>query len=147
MTTVLVDSAGVPEPSPEISRRLSAISPGLHLRFLRATQQHWAVCQTWGQNDARWGRIQSGEISPDRAFDILGYLPLDCPVEQSPALLERMLRTYPKDDVQKMADAVFAHNETAPQAEAMDAAIAEVLDMPDPSAVVPKKRGRPRKNP
>lgn len=147
MTTVLVDSAGVPEPSPTIARRLSAISPGLHLRFLRVTQQHWAVCQTWVQNDVRWGRIQSGEISPDRAFDIIGYLPMDCPIEQAPALLERMLRTYPKEDVQKMADAVFAHNEAAPTAQAVEEAIAEVLDMPDPSAAVPKKRGWLRKNP
>jgi hypothetical protein len=145
MGTVLLNSAGMPEPSPEISRRLTAISPGLHLRFLGSTGQHWAVCQTWDANNTGWARIQSGEVNPDRAFDIIGYLPVDCPVEQAPALLERMLRTYPKEDVRNMADAVYAYNETTPAAQAVEQAIAEVLDRPDPT-MAKRPRGRPKKN-
>ena len=142
---VLYNSAGRPEPSPEIARRLKAIDAGLKLQWITGVAGNWAVTMRWPEHSPKWARVQSNEVSPDRAFDILGWLPMDCPLDEAPALIERMLRTFPSEDVQKLANAVQGWNDTkAGQAE-VEQAIAEVLDMPDPSAIKPKKRGRPKK--
>lgn len=142
---VLYNSAGRPEPSPEIARRLQAIDPGLKLQWVTGVAGNWAVTMRWPEHSDKWRTVQNGSVSPDRAFDILGWLPMDCSLDDAPALVERMLRTWPVEDVQKLANKVQQWNETqAGQAE-VEQAIAEVLDMPDPSAVKPKKRGRPRK--
>ena len=142
---VLYNSAGRPEPSPEIARRLQAIDPGLKLQWVTGVAGNWAVTMRWPEHSPKWRTVQSGEVAPDRAWDILGWLPMDCPLDTAPPLIERMLRTFPNEDVQKLANAVDRWNEKkAGQAE-VEAAIAEVLDMPDPSATAPKKRGRPRK--
>lgn len=142
---VLYNSAGRPEPSPEIARRLQAIDPGLKLQWVTGVAGNWAVTMRWPEHSPKWRTVQSGEVAPDRAWDILGWLPMDCPLDTAPPLIERMLRTFPNEDVQKLANAVGEWNEEkAGQAE-VEAAIAEVLDMPDPSATAPKKRGRPRK--
>lgn len=139
---VLFNSAGQPEPSPETSRRLRAIHAGLFLKFLGDSEPFWAVCMTWEPEDRRWATVQSGEVNPSRAFDIIGYLPMDCPAEQAPGYLERMFRTFPRDDVRKMADHVEEYNATAPVAAAAEEALAEALDMP---VEAPRKRGRPKK--
>lgn len=140
---VLYNSAGRPEPSPEIARRLQAIDPGLKLQWVTGVAGNWAVTMRWPESSDKWRTVQSGEVAADRAWDILGWLPMDCAVDDAPALIERMLRTFPSEDVQKLAGAVGQWNvEKAGQAE-VEAAIADVLDMPDPTA--PKKRGRPRK--
>jgi hypothetical protein len=138
---VLLNSAGQPEPPTDVVKRLRALHAGLHLKFLEYTAQHWAVCMSWNAEDRRWERVQQGEIGPASAYDIIGYLPLDCGVDEAPAYLERMFRQYPKDEVRNMADHVAAYNETAPVAEAIEAALTEALDVP----VLPKKRGRPKK--
>jgi hypothetical protein len=138
---VLLNSAGQPEPPTDVVKRLRALHAGLHLKFLEYTAQHWAVCMSWNAEDRRWERVQQGKIGPASAYDIIGYLPLDCGVDEAPAYLERMFRQYPKDEVRTMADHVAAYNETAPVAEAIEAALTEALDVP----VLPKKRGRPKK--
>jgi hypothetical protein len=147
-TTVLLNSAGTPEPSPEIQRRLRKVHPGLHLRLLGVTNEHWTICMGWPENDSRREWIQRGEYDPDKAYDIIGYLPLDCSVDQAPALLERSLRAYPKEEMSRIAENVTAYNSSAPVQEAVESAIAEVLDSADPSGALVKRRpGRPRKNP
>lgn len=144
---VLLNSAGTPEPSPEISRRLRMVHPGLHLKLLGATQEHWAICMSWGENDSRREWVRRGEYNPDKAYDIVGYLPLDCSVDQAPGLLERSLRAYPKEEMSRIADSVSAYNMKYPLDNAVQEAIAEVLDSPDPSGVVKRRPGRPRKIP
>lgn len=141
---VLLNSAGRPEPSPEIQRRLGAIDPNLSLRWVAGIGSHWAVTCRWREGDRRWEWVQTGVTPPDRAFDIFGYLPMDCPLEQAPAYIERVFRTFPRDDARKMADAVASWNDDKAGTEEMEEAVAEVLDMPDPTQA-PKKRGRPRK--
>jgi hypothetical protein len=143
---VLLNSVGHPEPPTHVVGRLRAIHAGLSLKFVDHTGEHWAVCLAWQPEDTRWARVQSGRTDPASAYDIIGFLPVDCPAEQAPAHLERVFRTYPKDEVRNMADAVLKYNDSVPVAEMVEEAIAEVLDRPDPSVVVPKKRGRPRKN-
>lgn len=140
---VLLNSAGRPEPSPEISRRLAAITPRLTLRWLEGIGPSWAVCLAWPEGDRRWERVQTGKTRPDRAFDIIGYLPRECSLDEAPAYLERMLRDYPRDEVRNMTDAVARWNEQEAGKAEVEQAVAEILDSPNPT--VPKKRGRPRK--
>ena len=140
---VLLNSAGRPEPSSEVSRRLKAIHAGLHIKFISDGDGFWSVCMSWEPEDARWATVQSGEISPERAFDIIGYLPLDCSADQAPPYLERMFRTWPSDKVRTMANHLDRYN-AGVVADAVDEVLGEVLDMANPSA--PKKRGRPKKS-
>ena len=139
---VLLNSTGQPEPPTYVVKRLRALHAGLHLRFLDQTGEHWAVCMDWQPDDRRWEWVQRGSTDPNAAYDIIGYLPILCGADEAPAYLERTFRQYPKDEIRNMADHVQAYNESAPVAEAVNAALTEVLDAPDPA---PKKRGRPRK--
>jgi hypothetical protein len=140
---VLYNSAGRPEPSPAIVRRLRAIDSGLGLQWVTGVAGNWAVTMRWPEQSEKWRLVQSGELPADRAWDIVGWLPMDCPLDDAPALMERMLRTYPREDVQRLANAALQWNEEQAGQEEVEAAVAEVLDLPNPAA--PKKRGRPRK--
>lgn len=137
---VLFNGAGTPEPSPETARRLRGIHAGLFLRFLPHVESHWAVCLHWQSDHPGWARIQSGEVAPDLAHDIIGYLPMDCGVGEAPAYLEHMFRAFPRDEVRRMADAVHQHNQTVPVAQAAEQAIADVMDLADPSQTTPKRK-------
>jgi len=138
---VLLNSAGLPEPPTHVVTRLRALHAGLSLKFLTQTGEHWAVCMAWQPDDRRWERVQQGETDPASAYDIIGYLPVDCAVDEAPAHLERVFRMYPKDEVRNMADHVQAYNESAPVDAAIEEALVEALESP----VLPKKRGRPKK--
>jgi hypothetical protein len=85
--------------------------------------------------------VQTGQTDPASAYDIIGYVPVDCSVDEAPAHLERVFRTYPKDEVRNMADYVQSYNESAPVDAAIEEALVEALESP----VAPKKRGRPKK--
>lgn len=141
---MLLNAAGRPEPSPEVVRRLKAIDPRLKVQWVAGIGGNWAVTCDWAENDRRWEWVQQGRTGRDRAYDVFGYIPFDCPLDEAPALIERMFRQYPRDDARKMAESVLRWNEeSAGQAE-VEQAVAEVLDMPDPTQA-PKKRGRPKK--
>lgn len=137
---VVLSHRGTPEPSSEIQRRLRAVHPRLFLRYVEVFDSHWALCMRWDENDRRFAELQQQTLDPDRAFDIVGYLPMDCSPDQAPAYIERSLRQYPVEEVRRVADYVQNYNASAPVAAAVEEAIAEVLDNP-----LPKKRGRPRK--
>lgn len=138
---VLLNSAGQPEPPTAVVARLRALHAGLSLKFLTHTGEHWAVCMAWQPEDRRWERVQQGETDPASAYDIIGYLPVDCPTDEAPAYLERTFRQYPKDEIRNMADHVLDYNAQAPVAEAIEAALTEALEDP----ILPKKRVRPKK--
>jgi len=139
---VLLNALGSPEPSPTIERRLREIHSGLHLRFVQGA---WGVCLTWTDDDTRRQWIQNESYSPAQAYDIIGYLPMDCPPDSAPGYLSKMFREFPRTDVNRMLDALDAFNAQPAQA-AVEAAIAEVLDGADPSGTAKRGRGRPRKN-
>ena len=140
---ILFNAQGRPEPSPEVTRRLLAIDPGLFLRFIDHVGAFWAVCWAWPKTDRRWEGVREGSIDPAKAFDIVGYLPMDCPVDSAPAYLERMLRTFPKEEVQRMADSIEAFNSSGSALSALvDQAIGEVLDHPDPTGKAKRRRAR-----
>jgi hypothetical protein len=135
---VILNAAGTPEPSPQVQRRLRAAHPGLFLRFLPQSGEHWAICLEWGANDPRRAKLQDGSVDPARAHDIIGFLPMTCSADEAPAYLERSFRTFPREDVQRMADDVTA-SFSAPAQQAVEQAIAEVLDNPNPAGT-PKRR-------
>lgn len=141
---VVLNHRGNPEPSSEIQRRLRQVHPRLELRFIDGFDAHWAICLRWAENDARWGRVQSNEVDPSRSIDIVGYLPMSCGAEEAPAYLERSFREYPLDEVRRLADFVSQYNTVQPAQQAMQEAIAEVLDGANPASQ-PKRRGRPPK--
>jgi len=141
---VVLNHRGTPEPSSEIQRRLTAVHPRLSLKYIDGADQHWAITMRWDEHDPRWGMVQSQELDPNRSLDIIGYLPMACGMDEAPAYLAKAIRQYPKADIQALTDRVIAFNETTPIANAMDAALAEVLDNPNPAGT-PKRRGRPPK--
>ena len=141
---VVLSHRGTPEPSSEIQRRLRQVHPRLELRFIDGIDAHWAICLLWAENDPRWRHIQSQAIDPNRSMDIIGYLPMQCGVSEAPAYLERSLREYPSDEVRNISRDVLQYNMVQPMQQAMQHAVAEVLDNPNPSAQ-PKRRGRPPK--
>jgi hypothetical protein len=124
-----------------IARRLREIHSGLHLRFVQGT---WGVCLTWTDGDTRRQWIRNESYDPAQAYDIIGYLPMDCPPDSAPAYLTKMFREFPREDVNRMLDAMEELNAQPAQA-AVEAAIADVLDSADPSQTAPKRRGRPPK--
>ena len=124
-----------------IQRRLREIHGGLHLRMIQGS---WGVCMSWRDNDARREWIQTEAYDPSKAYDIIGYLPMDCPPDSAPGYLTKMFREYPREDVNRMLDAMEELNAQPAQA-AVEAAIAEVLDSADPSGTAKRKRGRPPK--
>ncbi len=143
---VLLNALGRPEPSPEVSRRLTAIHAGLSLRWIPGAGENWAVCMAWQPEDGRWQYVQNGSYDAHLTYDIIGYLPMNCGPDEAAPYLERSFRTFPREDIQRMSDAMANWN-TGNIQEALDAAIGEVLDSPDPSLGMdaPRKRGRPRK--
>ena len=129
---LILNSAGKPEPSPEISRRLRFIHPGLHLRFIEIFDSNWAVCMEWGEKDARRERIQQGLTSEDKAFDIVGYIPLHCGIDEAPSYLERVFREFPGDEAISLLERMDYYNRI-PAQEAAEQALAEVLDSSNPA--------------
>lgn len=140
--SVILNALGNPEPSAEVSQRLRAIDPKLFLRFIPHLPEHWAVCRGWDEQDDRWAEVRSGNADPARAHDIIGYLPMGCSQAEAPAYLERVLRSYPKEDVSRLADRVLAFNQTGAVQDEVQAAIAEVLDAPDPTGKTKVRRGK-----
>jgi hypothetical protein len=139
--TILLNERGNPEPSPDIQRRLRGIHPRLSLRFMQSAPGNWAVTLGWGDDDPRKERVRTGLTSLDRAFDIIGYLPMNASVDEAPAYLSRMFRTYPLDHVRSIADHIANFNATEPLRDAVEAATADVLDSANPAGT-PKARRR-----
>jgi len=140
---ILVNPAGIPEPSPEIQRRLRAVHGGLKLRLIDTGVPTWGVCMEWQSDDRRWEWVQNESYDARMAYDIIGYLPLDCSIEEAPAYLGKMLRAYPVEDIQRLSDSVSNYN-TGVVNTAVDEAIGDMLDSADPSTIR-RGRGRPRK--
>jgi hypothetical protein len=115
--TLILSAAGTPEPSSEIQKRLQRVHPDLALKYLAHIGQSWAVTMQWDANDRRQAQVRAQEIPASKAFDIIGYLPMDCSLDDAPGYLERMLRTFPSDASKRAAD--FVANEFAPASEAL----------------------------
>lgn len=140
---ILLNAQGRPEPSPEVTRRLLAVDPALFLRFFDHAGAAWGVCMAWPKSDVRWAEVQAGRVDPTYAFDIVGFLPMDCPVDEAPAYLGKMLRDFPKDEVRRIADRVTAFNAAGGSTrEVLEQVIGEMMDQPDPSGLTKTRRSK-----
>ncbi len=83
----------------EIRERIAQIDPRLHVRRIQSAYndstdggdfsrlvEKWIVCLSWMENDPR-----RAATNPDHCFDYLGDVPVDCPIEQMPGALSRIL--------------------------------------------------------
>lgn len=133
---MLLDVHAVPVPPSEVTRRLQRLfGDDLTLRW-SAYEGCWHVLWTWPPDHRGWAMVQRQEIARDRANDIVARLPKDCPVDQAAAYLERALRTWPTEDVRKLANALTDWNDTQPMQQAADAAVESVLSG-DPTQIAP----------
>lgn len=98
MAIISVD--GNPVPPSEMVARVKQIHPRLGIRFMDMSyhgegQKYWAVTMDWDNNDKRMRQVAEGKMSPDSAFDILGYLPLDCSIDEAYGYLVNNFKARP----------------------------------------------------
>lgn len=114
---MILNLEGRPEASSEIVRRLKQIGPTLDLRYVRYPDpegnQHarWALIEAWNENDPRRRMIQDGLLPPDSAFDILGYLPIDCNPNDAFGYIVGALRSDPSTRYRRHLEQVDRYNE------------------------------------
>src|SRR5215204_1676458 len=102
---MLIIPGGASHVPQEIQDRLKEIDPRLYIvPKQRSTldcgaegdrtglQWVWYVALKWPEQDPRRRMIQVGQIDPESAFDMLGEIPTDCPLEQVPGYLVRQLK-------------------------------------------------------
>lgn len=80
--SLLLTDRGLPAPPQDIVRRLRQIDADLGLVWVEGPKC-WAFTIRWRPTDRRQEKRQRGEIAPDGDFDILGYLPADCPADEA----------------------------------------------------------------
>ncbi len=110
------DLAGRPQPPHEIIRTLQQYDPRIGLFY---TNVSWAITEAWRETDPRREWIQLGHMPADMAFDICGYLPVDCSLDQAMAYIERELHSYTAEQFSALRAAVNQHN-TARQDQVME---------------------------
>lgn len=137
MASVVLNDKGRPEAPSDLQRRLGQVHPRLFLRHVEMADAVWAVCMRWDEHDPRFGEVQSQVLDPERSFDIVGYLPRGCDAQEAPAYLERVLRQYPKEAIQQIANRVSDFNKSVVDS-AADTVLGEILDQRDPSNTLPK---------
>jgi hypothetical protein len=138
MAALLVNSAGLPEPSPEIQRRLQQVHHGLSLRYSPAVQGVWAITKEWERDDPRWEMVKRQEMSPADTWDAVGYLPMDCSPDEAPSYILRIFRNYPKDAVRKLSERMHHYNDTLGGRQVEDA-MTEVMEHRDPTNIDSRK--------
>ena len=109
----IVNLQGVPVLAKEIKDRLANIDPRLGLAIDRnaGREAKWAVTYRWNDNDPRMAEVQRGTRDPKYAFDILGHLPEDCPVDTAFDYIQRRFRVLSsRDDVKHMLDDIHKFN-------------------------------------
>ncbi len=82
-----------PIPPSGVVKLLKEINPRLGLKWYPPgdllPKGSWSIIENWTPQDTRWKLVREGKLSPATAYDALGYLPEDCPVEQARGYLER----------------------------------------------------------
>lgn len=85
------DANGRPQPPAELVAKLKQFDPRIGLFY---TNVAWAITEAWREDDPRRERIQQGDIQPEMCFDICGYLPVTCALDEALPYIERELRTH-----------------------------------------------------
>jgi len=113
-----IELLGTPQAPDEVVTRLHQIDPHLNLKFVQFPTgedgnavRWWALVWEWPKEDQRYTMIMRNEMRPDAAFDVLGYLPLDCDVYSAFDYVKNHLiakRNHP--ELGKLADRVGEFN-------------------------------------
>ncbi len=102
---IVLGADNLPVPPTEIVERCKRIHSAIGLRFGGGLSgSGWAITWEWPPSDTRWARVQSGDVDPLMAYDIVGYLPFGCSIDQAPGYIERALKQYPRDEVRRCVD-------------------------------------------
>lgn len=126
--TIVLNQHGTPEPPSDLLARLRRVHPALSLRWSQMPGRPWAMTWEWPETDARWERVRKGDISQTSAFDIIGYLPADCPLDQAGAYVEASLKHYPRDEVRRLCERVSKWNATEVPAQQVQEVLSATLD-------------------
>lgn len=121
---------GRPQPPQDLLERIRRYDSRLGLFYTNAA---WAITEAWREDDQRRQWIQSGEVQPEAAFDICGYLPITCSLDEAPAYIEQMLRSYTLDQYTALRQAVTHWNEFGLLDQVGDKVMAEVSNALDKS--------------
>jgi len=136
---LVLNQHGTPEPPSDLLARLRRVHPALSLRWSQMPGRPWALTWEWPDTDARWERVRQSEIPPASAFDIIGYLPADCPLDQAGGYVEASLRSYPREEIQRAYQRMQRWNE-------VDVPTAQVQDvLTDTMDAVAAERRKPRR--
>ncbi len=128
-TLTLVTERGGPVPPTEILSRMKKIDPSLGLRWTANwNESNWAVTWEWPESDRRWERVRTEEISRESAYDIIGYLPVDCSVSQAATYIEQHLKSYPKEEISRLRSKVAQWNDVEVAQTQTTALIGSILD-------------------
>lgn len=100
---------GLPVPAPEVVERLKRIDPNLGI-FWNNYIKCWCLSWTWLDSDPRREMVQKGEMSPDDAFDVIGFAPAEMRLDDAYALLERNLKQTSKPYAQHLLQNIHQWN-------------------------------------
>lgn len=98
---------GNPKPSPELVARIKRFDPRLGLFYTKAA---WAITEAWKDDDPRREWIKKGEMQAEYAFDICGYLPVTCALDEAPAYIQRELTSWSPEQFKGLRESVSKWN-------------------------------------
>lgn len=120
---------GDPLPPSEILERCRRIHPSLGLRFASGLGGvGWSITWEWPKHDRRRAWIQDGRTDPNMAYDVIGYLPFGCSVNEAPSYIERSLKDYPREEVSKLRERMHHWNTVDVPAQQHALVVADVMD-------------------
>lgn len=112
---------GRPQPPVELIERLHQYDPRIGLFYTNAA---WAITEAWKETDPRRERIQQGDMQPEMAFDIAGYLPITCSLDEALPYIERELRNHTAESFAALRYAATHWNDVERPAEIEAATLA-----------------------
>jgi hypothetical protein len=112
-----------------VLERIHRYSPSLNLRFMPDfDRSRWAFTWEWPSTDARWARVQSNEIPRDAAYDIIGYLPIGCSLDEAGSYVETHLKNYPIEEIRRLHAKTVQWNETEIPKQQVEQVVTDALD-------------------
>lgn len=147
-------SDGIPLPPTDIIDAIKRVcGPEFGLKFSSGLSgSGWDVIREWPEHDRRREWIKTGNYDPASAYDRIGSLPFGCSLNEAPSYLERMLKDYPADHVQKLRERMHHWNKVQAPAEQVAVVVADVMEdvardqrAPKGQIITSGKSGRSRK--
>lgn len=126
---LLTSERGGPVPPSDVLQRIHEYSPSLGLRFMPDfDRSRWAFTWEWPAKDLRWARVQSNEIPREAAYDIIGYLPIGCSVDEAGSYVETHLKNYPIEEIRRLHRKTVQWNDTEIPKQQVEQVVTLALD-------------------